>query len=40
MRTPKRKKYNHADLIVIGGGAGLAGAIAAAEKGMKVVVLE
>ena len=28
------------DVVVIGGGAGLAGAIAAAEKGMKVVVLE
>lgn len=40
MKATKKIKPHKADVVVIGGGAGLAGAIAAAEKGMKVVVLE
>jgi fumarate reductase flavoprotein subunit len=45
MKTQKNKKTNKsndvvADVVVIGGGAGLAAAIAAAEKGVKVIVLE
>jgi fumarate reductase flavoprotein subunit len=45
MKTQKRIRSNKAvdlvaDVVVIGGGAGLAAAIAAAEKGMNVVVLE
>lgn len=45
MKTQKSMKSNKAgdlvvDVVVIGGGAGLAAAIAAAENGMKVAVLE
>ena len=45
MKTQKTNKSNKsddlvADVVVIGGGAGLAAAIAAAEKGVKVIVLE
>lgn len=45
MKTQKTKKFKKsddpvADVVVIGGGAGLAAAIASAEKSMKVVLLE
>jgi len=45
MKTQRTKKSGKsddlvADVVVIGGGAGLAAAIAAAEKGMKVILLE
>jgi fumarate reductase flavoprotein subunit len=45
MKTQKSIKFNKAgdlvaDVVVIGGGAGLAAAVAAAEKGMNVIVLE
>jgi len=45
MKTQKTKKSGKsddlvADVVVIRGGTGLAGAIAAAEKGMKVILLE
>lgn len=45
MKTQKTKKLKKsddlvADVLVIGGGAGLAAAIASAEKGMKVILLE
>ena len=45
MKTKKTKEFNKfddliADVVVIGGGAGLAAAIAAAEKGMRVSLLE
>jgi fumarate reductase flavoprotein subunit len=45
MKTQKTNKPNKsddlaADVVVIGGGAGLAAAVAAAEKGVKVTVLE
>jgi len=45
MKTQKTDKPDKtygltADMVVIGGGAGLAAAVAAAEKGVKVIVLE
>ena len=43
MKTQRTKKFDKsvdlvADVVVIGGGAGLAAAIASAEKGMKVIM--
>jgi fumarate reductase flavoprotein subunit len=45
MKTQETRKFVKsddliADVVIIGGGAGLAAAIAAAEKGMKVILLE
>ena len=45
MKTQQPKKSSKsenlvADAVIIGGGAGLAAAIAAAEKGVKVILLE